>query len=106
MAGSVNEDEVARARAQLKAGLMMSLESPSSRCEQFARQLLIYGRTLPTAEVIAEVEAVDAAALRRFGARLLGGTAPTMAAIGPIGRLESYTTFAARFGAANSGSAD
>ncbi len=106
MTGAVSEDEVARARAQLKAGLMMSLESPSSRCEQFARQLLIYGRTLPTAEVIAEVEAVDAAAIRRFGTRLLGGTPPTMAAIGPIGRLESYTTFAARFGAARFGSAD
>ena len=82
MAGKVGEDEVARARAQLKAGLMMSLESPSSLCEQTARQLLIYGRTLPTAELIAKVESVDAAALRRFAERILGGTAPTMAAIG------------------------
>ena len=98
MAGAVSDDEVARARAQLKAGLMMSLESPSSRCEQFARQLLIHGRTLPTEEVIAEVDAVDAAALRRFAVRILGGRPPTMAAIGPIGRLESYSTFAARFG--------
>jgi predicted Zn-dependent peptidase len=98
MAGPVSEDEVERARAQLKAGLMMSLESPSSRCEQFARQLLIHGRTLTTAEIIAEVEAVDATALRRFADRLLGGPTPTMAAIGPIGRLESYATFAARFG--------
>lgn len=101
MAGAVSDDEVARARAQLKAGLMMSLESPSSRCEQFARQLLIHGRTLTTAEIIAEVEAVDAAALRRFAGRILGGPAPTMAAIGPIGRLESYAAFAARFGSAD-----
>ena len=94
----VEEDEVVRARAQLKAGLMMSLESPSSRCEQFARQLLIYGRPLPVSEIIEKVEAVDAAALRRFAERILGGSAPTIAAIGPIGRLESYDTFAARFG--------
>ena len=98
MVDRIDEDEVARARAQLKAGLMMSLESPSSRCEQFARQLLIYGRTLTVSEIIEKVEAVDSAALRRFAERILGGSAPTVAAIGPIGSLESYGTFTARFG--------
>jgi tetratricopeptide (TPR) repeat protein len=35
----VTETELARARAQVKASLLMSLESTGSRCEQLARQL-------------------------------------------------------------------
>ena len=97
MAGPIGEDEVARARAQLKAGLMMSMESPSSRCEQFARQLLIFGRPLPTPEIVERVDAVDVPALNRFAARLLGETRPTLTALGPISHLESYDGFAARF---------
>ncbi len=97
MAGPIDGDEVARARAQLKAGLMMSLESPSSRCEQFARQLLIFGRPLPMSEIVAQVDAVDVPALNRFAERLLGETRPTLTALGPIRHLESYDGFAARF---------
>jgi predicted Zn-dependent peptidase len=52
--------EVARAKAQLKAGLMMSLESSSSRAEQMARQLLIHDRLLAAEELIQDVDAVTA----------------------------------------------
>jgi predicted Zn-dependent peptidase len=96
LADPIPEEEVARARAQLKAGLLMSLESPSSRCEQFARQMLVFGRPLSSAEIIEKVEAVDAASLNRFATRLLAGTA-TLTALGPIAQLEDYGAFAARF---------
>ncbi|CAN0442725.1 unnamed protein product [Laminaria digitata] len=91
------EAEVARARTQLKAGLMMSLESSSSRCEQFARQTLLFDRLLPTEEVVARIDEVDAEALKRFAARTFAGAKPTVAAMGPAGRLEDYASFAARF---------
>lgn len=91
------EDEVARARAQLKASILMSLESTSARCEQLARQLAVYGRPLPVAEMVAKVEAVDETAVRRVARRLLGSR-PTVAAIGPIGRMESYEKTASRLG--------
>src|SRR5262249_51228679 len=35
--------ELNRAKAQMKAGLLMSLESTSARCEQLAQHLLIHG---------------------------------------------------------------
>ena len=44
MQTSVTEQELARARAQVKASLLMSLESTGSRCEQLARQLQVFGR--------------------------------------------------------------
>lgn len=93
----VGEDEVARARAQLKVGLMMSLESSSSRVEQLGRQMLIFGRPIGADEMIAAVDKVDAAAVTRAAKRVLGGGAPVVAALGPIGRLENYDRIAARF---------
>ena len=65
------EDELARARAQLKASLMMALESCFAQSEELARQLLVFGRRIPPDEIIAKIEAVDQAAIRRVGRRLL-----------------------------------
>jgi predicted Zn-dependent peptidase len=48
----IGEDELQRARAQLRASVLMSRESSLSRCEHLAQQLLVYGRPLrPTAGV-------------------------------------------------------
>jgi len=87
--GGVSEDELHRARAQLKASILMSLESTSSRCEQLARQILVYNRPVSTAEVVAKVEAVDNAEIMRVARRLFS-TIPTIAAIGPLGKVEGY----------------
>ncbi len=95
--GAAGEEEVTRAQAQIKAGILMSLESSSSRCEQIGRQMLIYGRPLPVAEVIAEIERVDPETVSRVARRLAAAAAPSVAAIGPITRLESYDHIAARF---------
>jgi predicted Zn-dependent peptidase len=81
------EEELTRARAQLKASLMMALESCSAQSEELARQLLIFGRRIPPEEMIAKIDAVDQAALRRVGRRLLADGRPTLTAIGPLGHL-------------------
>jgi predicted Zn-dependent peptidase len=83
------EAELVRARAQLKASLMMALESCFAQSEELARQLLIFNRRIPPEEIIAKIDAVDIAAIRRVGRRLLTGGGPTLAAIGPLGRLPS-----------------
>lgn len=98
MAVSATEEEAARARAQAKGALFMGLEGPSNRAEHIAGQLSAYGRVMPTDEIAAKIDAVDAAALRRFAARLLKVKRPSMAALGPVKALESYERFAARFG--------
>ena len=81
------EEELVRARAQLKASLMMALESCFAQSEELARQLLIFGRRIPQDEIIAKVDAVDQDAIRRVGRRLLTGGPPTLAAIGPLANL-------------------
>jgi predicted Zn-dependent peptidase len=98
LAATANEAEVARAKAQLKSGLLMGLEKPSTRAEQISSQLLAYGRVMPVSEMIAKLEVVDAAAVRRFGDRVMATAKPSLAAVGPLKKLESYETFAGRFG--------
>jgi predicted Zn-dependent peptidase len=90
------EDEVARARAQLKAGLLMSLESSASRCEQMAKQTLIYDRIVPAEELIEAIDAVDRTAVQRVMGRIIRGNL-TVAALGPIEQLENYDRLSARF---------
>lgn len=89
VASDVDDAEIGRARAQLKSGMLMALESTSSRCEQLARQLMVFGRPIPTAESIAKIQAVDRSAVLRAARRLLGGT-PTLATLGPIGRVATH----------------
>ncbi|MGE0256634.1 MAG: M16 family metallopeptidase [Alphaproteobacteria bacterium] len=98
LAGSIREDEVARARAQLRASLLMGLESPGARCEQIAQHTLSYGRVKSVDELLAAVAAVDGEAIARL-ARKLFATAPTLAALGPLGRLEPLPAIARRLAA-------
>jgi predicted Zn-dependent peptidase len=90
--------ELARAKAQLKADVLMSLESTHARAEQIARQLTIYGRILPPAEVTGLIERVDEAAIARCAALLLKGPL-TVTTLGPAKTLESYERLCARLSA-------
>lgn len=76
--------EIDRARAQLKASLLMGLESSSAVCEDLARQHLIFGEYLPPEAIAGRIDAVDAAAVARVGRRLLGAARPSLCALGPI----------------------
>ena len=78
----IGQEELDRARAGVKSGLLMSLESTGSRCEQLARQFQVYGRLIPVAETVAKLSAVSVEDVRRAAARLFRGT-PTLATIGP-----------------------
>ncbi|PPR57941.1 MAG: putative zinc protease, partial [Alphaproteobacteria bacterium MarineAlpha4_Bin2] len=70
---SLDNREIDRARSQLKAATMMSLESTGSRCEQIAQQLLVFGRPLTTQEQIERIEAVNLSAIQHVAARIFSG---------------------------------
>ena len=81
--------ELARAKAQLKASLLMSRESLASRAEQSAAQMLVFERPIPAVEFADAIDAVtleDVAALEpvllagRVAAAVLG---PRAAAAAP-----------------------
>lgn len=98
LADTVTDEEVARARAQLRAGVLMALESTSARCEQVAQHLLFFGRVVPVEEIVARVDAVEAADVARLARRIFA-TAPTLAAVGPLQRLEPLDALGRRIAA-------
>ena len=83
-AEDMTEAEVARARAQMKAGMLMGLESPSSRAERMARMIQIWGRVPPLEEVVARIDAVDVAGVRAFGERMAVEAPAALALYGPV----------------------
>nr|WP_306265268.1 pitrilysin family protein [Pararhizobium sp. IMCC3301] len=85
----ISEAEVSRARAQVRASLLMSLESPSSRAAQIARQMLVFGRVIDLNELVAKIDAITPADLRDLGGSLFTNRPPTLASIGPIDGVES-----------------
>jgi predicted Zn-dependent peptidase len=101
LAETATESEIARARAQLKSGLLMGLERPGSRAEQIAGQIFALGEVLSVEEMVSKLDAVSAADVRRFGSQIMHSASPAIAAIGPIAKLESYEIFSRRFGASS-----
>lgn len=73
--------EVARAKAQLKSGLLMALESSAARAEQMARQLLAFGRLVPACEIVERIDAVTADCVRDLAATIFSSR-PSVALVG------------------------
>lgn len=84
-------EELNRARAQYRAGLLMSQESPSSRASQIARQLLLYGRPIPMDELMDRLSKLTTERLADLSSRLFSAR-PTIAAVGPVGSLPAFET--------------
>jgi len=84
LAAHATEDETRRAVAQLRASLRMQQESVSSVGESQARHLLLFGHVKSSEEILAEIDAITSADIRRVAQRLLMSS-PVLAGIGPGG---------------------
>ena len=83
-AETLTDAEVDRARAQMKAGLLMGLESPASRAERLARQVAIWDRVPPLEETIARIDAVTSDCTRNLATRYAESGAAALALYGPV----------------------
>ena len=97
-AEDMSEAEIARARAQMKAGLLMGLESPSARAERMARSLAIWGRVPSVEENAAKIEGVTLAEVRAFAERLAGAEA-ALALYGPVAAAPALSSLRERLAA-------
>ena len=91
---TITDTEVARANAQMKAGLLKALESSEARIGQLARQMLAYGRPIPLDEIVAKIDAVTVESARAAGHALVTRSRPAIAALGPGSGLESTAAIA------------
>ncbi|KRS10762.1 peptidase M16 [Roseovarius atlanticus] len=91
-----SQAELDRARAQMKAGLLMGLESPSSRAERSARMMQIWGRVPDLEEVVERIDAVTLTDLRSH-AEVIATQAPAALALyGPVSHAPSLQTLQER----------
>jgi len=93
-AETISELEVARAKAQMKASLLMALESSGARMNQLARQMITYGRPLAVEELVEKVEAVTVETARAAGRALIGRGKMATAVLGLGSGLESAAAIA------------
>ncbi len=86
---TLTETELERAKAQLRSSSLMSRESMMSRADQHAKGILLRGHIRTPDEIIAAVNAVDMATIKVVAEEIFAN-APTLAALGPLGQLESF----------------
>ena len=90
--------EIERAKAQMRAGLVMGLESSSGRCERMARMLAVWNRVVPVEEGLAKLDAVTVESVQAHAAALQGAPA-AMALYGPVAATPDIDTLTARLAA-------
>ncbi len=97
--GSITEEEVTRARNQMKAGLLMGLESASSRAERIARLLAIWGRIPPLEETVEKIDAVSLGDVQAFAEKIAAEGKAAMAVYGPVSQAPDLDALRARLAA-------
>jgi predicted Zn-dependent peptidase len=83
----VRPRELSWARQNLKGNLILALESTVSRASTQARQEFYFGRSIPTEEMIARVEAVTADDIGEEAERLFDGRLLSLSVVGSVGKL-------------------
>lgn len=98
-ADDMTQAEIDRARAQMKAGLLMGLESPSSRAERMARMVQIWGNVPPIKDTVARIDAVTLTDVLGFAQVQVTSAAPSLALYGPVSKAPGLADIQARRGA-------
>lgn len=86
----VHDSEVERAKNQLKANLLMNMDSYSNICEDIGRQMLTYDRRMNPAEIARRIDAVTTQDIIDGSYELFNDMDHALAAVGPIYELPDY----------------
>ncbi|MDJ0820816.1 MAG: pitrilysin family protein [Paracoccaceae bacterium] len=95
-ADDMSAAEVDRARAQMKAGLLMGLESPAARAERMARMMQIWGKVPPIAETVARIDAVTLDKVRTFAEAQASQAPLALSLYGPVAQAPDLAQLQAR----------
>ena len=88
-AQDITEEELKKAKSQVKASLLMSQESSSSRADSIGRRLMCYGKYISNAEILEKINAVTVKDLKAMMETVITSSKPTLAAIGKLDHLDS-----------------
>ncbi|HVY51291.1 MAG TPA: pitrilysin family protein [Devosia sp.] len=93
---TITDEEVLRVRNQIRAGLLMSLESPSSRAGQLARQQILWGRPIPLQETVERINRITADRVKLIARQIFDKGRMSLAGIGPVAKLPDYDAISSR----------
>lgn len=86
---TITEEELSRARMQAKAGILMGRESMMTRANQQAKHLVHFGEIIDIAERLQKIDSVTVDDLQNAARKIFAAT-PTVAALGPLRKLDDY----------------
>ena len=95
---SVSEEELNRAKSQMKADLLLDRESMLSRANQQAKYLINFDKAFDVERTVRKIDAVTINDVQDMARRMLNSS-PTVAAIGPLQGLEDYDSIKSRLAA-------
>ena len=95
---TVSDQEIARAKAQMKSNMLMGRESMMARADQQAKFLLYRDKVFDVETTTAKIDAIDAVAIGSIAQRIFTAR-PTLAALGPLEGLESFDKITQRLAA-------
>lgn len=90
MLTDITEEELQRAKAQVRASILMAQESSISRSKKFASNLAIYGRYIEITEIIEKLNMITPQAIMKFLHKTISSSKPTLATIGKVQKLIQY----------------
>ena len=82
-AGNLSEEELERAKENLKSRIMLSMESTSNRMSRLGKSLITNTEILSLPRIIAEIDAVTISGVAELAALLLAPERLSAAGIGP-----------------------
>merc|ERR1712232_1440611 len=77
-----SDEEVERAKVNLKATMLMALDGHSNITEDIGRQLLTYGRRMTAAEIFSRIDAVTTNDIKATAAKFINDQDHALAAVG------------------------
>lgn len=92
---NIKDEELNRAKTQLRSNLLMALESTGSRCEQLAQHLLLFDRVISVEEMLVKIDSISLKEVSDLAGKLITSR-PVLSAIGNLDNLESYNAITER----------
>jgi len=92
---NITPSELARAKAQWRADMLMGQESVMRRAEVLGHQILAFNKPRAIKDIVARVMTVTKNDVQDIAGKLISRK-PVVAALGPLEKLEDYNNIAAR----------
>ncbi len=94
----IKEVEIERAKAQLKSSLLIGRESMMTRADQHAKHMLFKDSLFDIDALISKIDAITPQKISTLADKIFA-TKPTIAALGPLDKLEEYNKIEERLAA-------